>query len=49
MPIPTKTPLETKDEFIGRCISNLSGEYDKKQASAICYNQLSKSSSPNLI
>lgn len=42
MPIPTRTPLEDKDEFIGRCISELSGEYDRKQAAAICYNQLNK-------
>jgi len=41
MPIPTKTPLETRDEFISRCISDLSGEYDTKQAAAICYAQLS--------
>jgi len=43
MPIPTKTPLETRDEFITRCIIDISGEYDKKQAAAICYQQLSKS------
>lgn len=48
MPIPTRTPLETRDEYIGRCISELSGEYDRKQAAAICYNQLSKPSNTNL-
>lgn len=42
MPIPSKTPIETKDEFITRCIADLSGEYDNKQAAAICYQQLSK-------
>lgn len=41
MPIPTRTPLEDRDEFIGRCISELSDEYDRKQAAAICYAQLS--------
>ena len=41
MPIPQRTPLETKDEFISRCIADLAGEYDVKQASAICYQQLS--------
>jgi len=48
MPIPTRTPLETRDEYISRCISDLSGEYDSKQAAAICYNQLSKPSNSNL-
>jgi hypothetical protein len=48
MPIPSKTPLETRDEYIGRCISELSGEYDRKQAAAICYSQLSKPSNTNL-
>ena len=41
MPIPQRTPLETRDEYIGRCISELSNEYDRKQAAAICYAQLS--------
>jgi len=41
MHIPVKTPLETRDEFISRCITDLSGEYDAKQAAAICYQQLS--------
>ena len=41
MPIPTPTPLETRDEYISRCIADLSGEYDAKQAAAICYAQLS--------
>lgn len=41
MPIPTKTSIETRDEFITRCIIDISGEYDKKQAAAICYQQLS--------
>lgn len=41
MPIPEKTPLETRDEFISRCIADLSGEYDAKQAAAICYQALS--------
>tara|TARA_B110000503_G_scaffold51683_1_gene83356 strand:- start:132 stop:281 length:150 start_codon:yes stop_codon:yes gene_type:complete len=41
MPIPERTPLETRDEFITRCISDLTGEYDSKQAAAICYQSLS--------
>ena len=47
MPIPTRTPLESKDEFISRCIADLSNEYHRKQAAAICYNQLSKISEVN--
>ena len=42
MPIPQKNPGEGRDEYIGRCISNLSGEYPQDQATAICYAQLSK-------
>ena len=47
MPIPQKTPLETRDEFISRCIADLSSEYDSKQAAAICYQQLSSPSRSN--
>tara|TARA_R110000823_G_scaffold280176_1_gene398387 strand:+ start:644 stop:958 length:315 start_codon:yes stop_codon:yes gene_type:complete len=42
MPLPTKSATESKDEFISRCISDLSSEYDQNQASAICYLQLRK-------
>ena len=48
MPIPQKTPLESRDEFISRCIADLSGEYDSKQAAAICYQQLSAPFTSNL-
>lgn len=41
MPIPVRNLGENKDEYIGRCISELSGEYDQDQAAAICYAQLS--------
>ena len=47
MPIPTPTPLETRDEYISRCIADLSGKYDAKQAAAICYQQLSSPSRSN--
>jgi len=42
MPIPEPTPLETKDEFISRCISDstMTSEFpDSKQRASICYNQ----------
>jgi hypothetical protein len=42
MPIPKRNIGEGRDEYIGRCISNLSDEYPQDQATAICYNQLSK-------
>jgi len=48
MPIPQRTPLETRDEFIGRCMSDdvMVSEYpDLRQRSAICYLQLSTLSS----
>jgi len=42
MPIPSKTPLETRDEFISRCMSELDSEFpDSKQRAAVCYAQLS--------
>jgi len=40
MPIPSKRATESRDEFVGRCISELSAEYPQDQAAAICYNQL---------
>ena len=42
MPIPERRATESKDEFLSRCIGDLSGEYPQDQASAICYNQLKK-------
>jgi len=42
MPIPKRTLVETRDEFISRCMADLSSEYpDNKQRAAICYAQLS--------
>lgn len=43
MPIPNRKAGEPRDEFISRCISQISDEYDIKQASAICYAQLHSS------
>ena len=40
MPIPKRKAGEPRDEFISRCIADLSGEYPTNQASAICYQQL---------
>ena len=40
MPIPTRRKGTPKDEFIGKCIAKLKGEYPLKQAAAICYQQM---------
>jgi len=41
MPIPSRKAGEPKDEFIGRSVAKLKGEYPDDQAAAICYEQLS--------
>jgi len=38
MPIPKPSPGESEQEFVSRCISEISNEYDQQQAAAICYN-----------
>lgn len=40
MPIPKRNKGEREDEFIPRCISEISGEYEQDQAVAICYQQM---------
>lgn len=42
MPIPNRRKGTPKDEFLGKCIANLKGEYPLKQAAAICYSQMAK-------
>lgn len=37
MPVPKPTSSETESEFVGRCMSEIGGEYDQTQALAICY------------
>jgi hypothetical protein len=45
MPIPQRTPGESRDEFITRCISSeVAAGKPQDQAAAICYLQLKKSS-----
>jgi hypothetical protein len=36
MPIPKPSASETKDEYVGRCMSAISGEYPQDQSVAIC-------------
>jgi hypothetical protein len=38
-PIPSPNGGEAEDEFISRCMSEISGEYDQDQALAICYKK----------
>jgi len=40
MPIPARKKGEQEQDFISRCIGDLSSEYDTPQASAIYYQQL---------
>lgn len=39
MPIPKPNDGEKQDEFIGRCMSAIGGEYPQDQAAAICHAQ----------
>ena len=48
MPIPKRKSGERRDDFIGRCIANLKGEYPEDQAAAICYEQLSEGDSSDM-
>jgi hypothetical protein len=41
MPIPQRKQGQAEETFIADCISKLVDEYDKSQAAAICYQQLS--------
>jgi len=43
MPIPSPKSGEKEQEFISRCVSQISGEYNQDQATAICYSKYKKS------
>ncbi len=47
MPLPTPSG-ESENEFISRCMSEISGEYDQDQALAICYSQWRGKSKMNI-
>lgn len=36
MPIPKPTATETQNQYVGRCMSEISGEYPQDQSVAIC-------------
>ena len=38
MPIPKPTAAETQNDYVGRCMSEIKGEYEQDQAVAICIN-----------
>jgi len=41
MPLPDRKPTEKVDEFITRCIKEVSSEFpDRRQATAVCYTRL---------
>jgi hypothetical protein len=42
MPIPNPSSGQTEEEYIGECISAISGEYGQEQAAAICYSTYRK-------
>lgn len=39
MPIPKPKANEKQSDFMMRCVSEISKEYNKEQAVAICYNE----------
>lgn len=42
MPLPNPESGELENDFISRCMSEISSEYEQDQALAICYSQLEK-------
>jgi len=48
MPIPKVNQGEPEEEFISRCMTAISDEYDNKQAYAICKNELDKANGISL-
>ena len=39
MPIPKPKANEKQSDFMMRCVAEISNEYNKEQAVAICYNK----------
>lgn len=42
MPIPSVNSGESEQDFVSRCIGEISGEYEQEQAAAICYSTYRK-------
>lgn len=42
MPIPSPSNAETQNDYVGRCMSEISGEYPQEQALAICISTYQK-------
>ena len=42
MPIPSPSNAETQNDYVGRCMSEITGEYPQEQALAICISTYQK-------
>ena len=42
MPIPNPTSTETQNDYVSKCMSEISGEYPQEQAVAICISTYQK-------
>jgi hypothetical protein len=42
MPIPNPSASETQNDYVGRCMSEISGEYPQEQSLAICISTYQK-------
>lgn len=42
MPIPNPSNSETQNDYVGRCMSEITGEYPQEQALAICISTYQK-------
>ena len=42
MPIPNPSNAETQNDYVGRCMSEITGEYPQEQALAICISTYQK-------
>jgi hypothetical protein len=49
MPIPKPKAGEKQNDFVSRCVSAISDEYEQKQAAAICYNEYRKNKAKTLV
>jgi hypothetical protein len=42
MPIPVPSTSETQNDYVSRCMSEITGEYEQEQALAICISTYQK-------
>jgi len=48
LPVPKPQANEEKDDYISRCISSISNEYEQDQATAICFNTWRETKKENM-